>query len=260
PLPARAGPDARRARGRGAAQRVERCVRADARTAPAERRARRHAGHPLVARIVRLLPDVHARQPLLGAALGRVCCDGSRRPGAHPPRGVPVPARLAARERALARRHRPGRGSDPQGDRVGARPRSLHALPVDEVRAALRSGNAAVNADDPVLDMFLELAAIGSPSGSERAVADRGHGFLRDLGLQTEEGGAGEAIGSEIGNIYCRVPATAEGTSIFLNAHLDTVPPTDSIEPVVEDGVVTNSNDTILGADNKAAVVAMLGG
>ncbi len=112
--------------------------------------------------------------------------------------------------------------------------------------------------DDRVLDMFLELAAIGSPSGQERAVADRVHAFLNGLGLETDEDAAGEAIGSEIGNIYCRVPATAEGTPIFLNAHLDTVPPTDSIEPVVEDGVVTNSNDTILGADNKAAVVAML--
>ncbi len=56
----------------------------------------------------------------------------------------------------------------------------------------------------------------------------------------------------------CRVPATVPGTPIFLNAHLDTVPPTDAIEPVVNDGVVTNSRDAILGADNKAAVVAML--
>jgi tripeptide aminopeptidase len=115
-----------------------------------------------------------------------------------------------------------------------------------------------VRPDDPVLDMFLELAAIGSPSGKERAVADRVHGFLRDLGLDTDEDGAGRTIGSEIGNIYCRIAPTAAGTPIFLNAHLDTVPPTDSIEPVVEDGVVSNGNDTILGADNKAAVVAML--
>jgi tripeptide aminopeptidase len=113
--------------------------------------------------------------------------------------------------------------------------------------------------DDSVLDMFVELAAIGSPSGKERAVADRVHAFLHGLGLDTDEDRAGEAIGSEIGNIYCRIPGTVPGTPIFLNAHLDTVPPTDDIDPVVEEGVVTNSNDTILGADNKAAVVAMLG-
>jgi tripeptide aminopeptidase len=45
---------------------------------------------------------------------------------------------------------------------------------------------------------------------------------------------------------------------VFLCAHLDTVPPADSIEPVVEDGVVRNGRDAILGADNTAAVAAML--
>ena len=115
-----------------------------------------------------------------------------------------------------------------------------------------------MNATDSVLDMFLELAAISSPPGHEREVADRVHGFLHQLGLETDEDEAGAAIGSEIGNIMCRVPATVPGTPIFLNAHLDTVPPTDAIEPVVIDGVVTNSRDAILGADNKAAVVAML--
>jgi tripeptide aminopeptidase len=45
---------------------------------------------------------------------------------------------------------------------------------------------------------------------------------------------------------------------IFLCAHLDTVPPTGPIEPVVEDGVVRNAGGTILGADNKSAVAVML--
>jgi tripeptide aminopeptidase len=114
--------------------------------------------------------------------------------------------------------------------------------------------------DASVLDMFCELAAISSPPGREREVADRVHGFLHELGLETDEDGAGEVIGSEIGNILCRVPGTADGTAIFLNAHLDTVPPTAPIEPMVDlEGVVRNGHDTILGADNKAAVVAMLG-
>ena len=113
-------------------------------------------------------------------------------------------------------------------------------------------------ADLSPLDLFMRLAAVSSPPGKERGVADLAIGFLGELGLETDEDGAGEAIGSDIGNIYCRVEPTAEGDALFLNAHLDTVPPTDAIEPVVTDGVVTNSRDAILGADNKAAVVAML--
>ena len=53
---------------------------------PAERRAGRDAGHPLVARIVRLLPDLHAGQPLLGPALGCLLQGRSRGRGAHPGR------------------------------------------------------------------------------------------------------------------------------------------------------------------------------
>jgi tripeptide aminopeptidase len=111
-----------------------------------------------------------------------------------------------------------------------------------------------------VLEIFLSLAAIASPPGRERAVADEVLAFLRELDLEPDEDGAGARIGSEIGNLYCRIPATGGdgGTPIFLNAHLDTVEPQAPIEPVVQDGVVRNANAAILGGDNKAAVAAML--
>jgi tripeptide aminopeptidase len=61
-----------------------------------------------------------------------------------------------------------------------------------------------------------------------------------------------------MGNIHAALEPTAEGEPLFLCAHLDTVPPSESIEPVVEEGVVRNVRPTILGADNKAAVAVML--
>src|SRR5438876_11576896 len=42
--------------------------------------------------------------------------------------------------------------------------------------------------------------------------------------------------------------------------HIDTVPPDGPLEPVIEDGIVRNAVGTILGADNKSAVAAMLEG
>jgi len=110
------------------------------------------------------------------------------------------------------------------------------------------------------LDLFLELCALPSPPGEERAVANRVIAELAALGLEHEEDAAGADIGSTIGNVPARVPATGGGTPLFFCAHLDTVPPEAAIDPVVNDGVVRNAAGTILGSDNKAAVVAMLEG
>jgi tripeptide aminopeptidase len=111
------------------------------------------------------------------------------------------------------------------------------------------------------VDLFLELCALPSPSGGERAVADRVTAYLTELGLTWEEDDSAARLNGDTGNVYCRIPPTngVGGTPVFLCAHTDTVPPEAAIDPVVgEDGVVRNRAGTILGSDNKAAVVAML--
>jgi tripeptide aminopeptidase len=111
----------------------------------------------------------------------------------------------------------------------------------------------------PLLDLFLELAAMSSPPGEERPVADHVVEYMRGLRLDVAEDDCGPSISSTMGNLLCRLEPTAEGgTPIFLCAHLDTVPPSGPIEPVVEDGVIRNAAGTILGADDKAAVAVML--
>ncbi|HKB20287.1 MAG TPA: M20/M25/M40 family metallo-hydrolase [Gaiellaceae bacterium] len=113
-------------------------------------------------------------------------------------------------------------------------------------------------AQDDVVSLFTELAALPSPPGDERAVADRVAAYMRDLGLDASEDDAGARIGSNAGNLYARAEATDDGTPLFLCAHLDTVPAEAEIDPVLEDGVIRNAAGTILGADNKAAVAVML--
>lgn len=117
---------------------------------------------------------------------------------------------------------------------------------------------SATAAASPVLDLFLELCALPSPPGDERAVADTVLRYLGDLGLTPDEDDAGATIGSNTGNIYARLEPTGEGTPLFVCAHLDTVPLTGELRPVVDDGVVRNAGAAILGADNKSAVAAML--
>jgi tripeptide aminopeptidase len=109
-----------------------------------------------------------------------------------------------------------------------------------------------------VLDLFTELAAIPSPPGEERAVADLVIGYLGDCGIDVDEDTTGPETGSTMGNLYARLERTSDGEPLFLCAHLDTVPPTAAIDPVVDDEVVRNAAGTILGADDKSAVAVML--
>jgi tripeptide aminopeptidase len=106
-------------------------------------------------------------------------------------------------------------------------------------------------------ETFARLCAIPSPFGSERACAEAVARELRTMGLDVEEDGAAPESGAECGNLLARIPGRAERT-ILLCAHLDTVPEDGAIEPVVEDGAWVSAGDTILGADNKAAVAVIL--
>lgn len=113
-------------------------------------------------------------------------------------------------------------------------------------------------------ELFAELCAIESPYGRERACADRVAAELRALGLSVAEDGAGAVVGADAGNLLARVPSRDEvagappGPSILLCAHLDTVPLTGRLEPVLVDEGWENRHAAILGADNKAAVAVIL--
>jgi tripeptide aminopeptidase len=129
---------------------------------------------------------------------------------------------------------------------------------------------------------FAELCRIESPSGRERACADRVIAELRGLGVGAREDDAGVRAGSDSGNLLARIPAAttsargqaaadqvahdsgiadrvpARHARVLLCAHLDTVPLLAPVEPVLVDGYWENANDGVLGADNKAALAVML--
>ena len=114
-------------------------------------------------------------------------------------------------------------------------------------------------------DIFAELCRIESPSGRERACAERIATELRALGIEVHEDGAAAQAGSDCGNLLARIDAspsirdpTDERQCMLLCAHMDTVPLQAAVEPVVRDGFWENANDGILGADNKAAVAVLL--
>ncbi len=110
----------------------------------------------------------------------------------------------------------------------------------------------------PVVNTFIELAALRSPAREEGPAAEYVRGYLDDLGIPWTEDDAAATVPAGCGNIHATIAPTAAGTPIFLCSHLDTVALEDDVVPVLEDGRITNSNQAILGGDNKAAVAVML--
>jgi tripeptide aminopeptidase len=109
-------------------------------------------------------------------------------------------------------------------------------------------------------DIFAELCRIESPSGSERACAQRVSAELATLGVDVYEDDCGPQAGSDSGNLFARIPAQ-NGTGappILLCAHLDTVPLAAPVQPVLSDDGWENAADGVLGADNKAAIAVIL--
>src|SRR3954454_11649288 len=108
-----------------------------------------------------------------------------------------------------------------------------------------------------MLDRFARLCEIASPTGEEREVADAVLDELRGLGVDVAEDAAATAATAGAGNLIARVPGRTDRWVSFF-AHLDTVPHDGPIEVARDNGTFRSRGETILGADNKAAVTVLM--
>lgn len=108
-----------------------------------------------------------------------------------------------------------------------------------------------------LLNLFLDLVRIESPSRHEGAMAARCERELHAMGFDVRFDDSTQETGSDVGNLIAHLPGTAAGC-VVLSAHMDTVEPCAGIAPVVEDGVIRSAGDTILSADDKAGVAGIL--
>ncbi len=109
-------------------------------------------------------------------------------------------------------------------------------------------------------ERFRRLCEIPSITEDERAVQDAIAAELRGLGYEVSEDDAAGPARAGAGNLTCRVDPAGDGDVpwTMFAAHVDTVPHPGTIEVVERDGVFYSAGDTILGADNKAAVTVLM--
>ena len=111
--------------------------------------------------------------------------------------------------------------------------------------------------DERLLETFLQLVQINSPSGFEAACGRYCAEALRALGFDVHFDDSAASTGSDTGNLVAELPGTVPGV-LALSAHLDCVEPCRGIRPSVVDGIVSSDGATVLGADDKAGLAASI--
>lgn len=107
-------------------------------------------------------------------------------------------------------------------------------------------------------DTFLTLAKIPSLSRQEGKIASHLEKAFKALGCKVRFDGAGKKIGGETGNLIATLPSSYGGRPFLLSSHMDTVGPAAKITPVKKGGRIYSDGTSILGADCKSGITAIL--
>ncbi|MDD4003651.1 MAG: M20/M25/M40 family metallo-hydrolase [Elusimicrobiaceae bacterium] len=109
-----------------------------------------------------------------------------------------------------------------------------------------------------MLDTFVELVKIDSESLAEKNIALRLEKELKKLGAKTVFDNAHKKTGGNCGNLIARFPGTVKKPAFLLSSHMDTVKPGKGVKPKIGRTTVTSDGTTILGADCKSGITAIL--
>lgn len=102
-----------------------------------------------------------------------------------------------------------------------------------------------------IINTFIELVKINSTSRNEAALREFILKKIRKIGWRPTV--------DKKGNIHLTVSgALANGPTILFNAHLDTVVPGNNVKPKILADRIVSDGTTILGADDKAGLAALL--
>ena len=101
---------------------------------------------------------------------------------------------------------------------------------------------------------FVRLVQVDSPSRGEGPLARMLLTELRGLGWEVVDDGSGP----DCGNVIAALPGDSDLEPLLFMSHMDVVEPCHGVVPRLEDGLLTSTCDTVLGADAKASVAALI--
>lgn len=111
---------------------------------------------------------------------------------------------------------------------------------------------------DKLVKRFCEYVQIPSESKHERSFCDKVYSDLKSLGCDAQKFDPPSDYDIDGYNIYAHIPGNMPGSPVLLCAHLDTVEPGLGIKPKIVNGEIFSEGDTVLGADDKTGVTAIM--
>ncbi len=110
-----------------------------------------------------------------------------------------------------------------------------------------------------LIDRFVRYVSYSSESGHEAGFAAMLAVELQSMGCtQIRFDNAGIKTGGDTGNLHAMLEGAIGRYPLLLVAHLDTVSPGTGIQPIVRDGNIRSSGNTVLGADDKSGIAAIM--
>lgn len=100
-----------------------------------------------------------------------------------------------------------------------------------------------------IIDTFITLVKIDSVSGNEQDMAIYIKNWLEKVGFKWKQDKLGSILAIEKGN---------DSPELLLSSHMDTVEPGNNINPIIKNDYIQSDGKTILGADNKASISAII--
>jgi tripeptide aminopeptidase len=107
-----------------------------------------------------------------------------------------------------------------------------------------------------LLERFFRYVTCDSESGSEGRFCAMIEDELVKLGMEVWRDEIGHLCNSDGYNIHAFLPGVGE--PILFSAHLDTAVPGIGIVPIIDGDIIRSSGDTILGADDKSGIAAVM--
>lgn len=111
---------------------------------------------------------------------------------------------------------------------------------------------------DRIVDSFLDMIKVHSPSKKEGKFAKYMITLLEDLGAEIYLDEGYLKYGGDAPSILAKIKGDVEGEGVTLAAHMDVIEPNLNVKPIIDGNIIKTDGTTTLGADDKAGIASII--